>query len=418
MLANLSKREFCVTAESNISPDHLRAYGSGAGAFSGIADGIIWRCYERELEAGRLTPDPGQREVVEALQRLAADLLAWEGSLAQTKTAGGFAGRWFRSWISPRAPARTAEASVDTPKGVYLWGGVGRGKTHLVDLFVRCLPVERKLRLHFHRFMELVHQSLAVLEGEVEPLHAVADDFAAETDLLVLDELLVADITDAMILGELFKQLVARNVVLVFTSNTPPDDLYRDGLQRSRFLPAIETLKRHTEVVELQGDHDYRQHLLKQCEYYLHDSEPATLNTRLEAYFHTLSAVETHEDRREVFINGREIPVVMWADGILWCTFDQLCATPRSVGDYIKIATLFHTLILGEVPVLTREEDDAARRFVSLVDELYERGTRLIVAAAAPPQALYQGGRLAFEFERTESRLLEMQSDRCGTTGG
>ncbi len=387
------------------------------GSASSLAAGKVWRCYERERREGLLQEDPAQYEAMQALTQLAADLLGWQeraDTSPRRESVGMVAGRWLRHWVLSYLESEQRRDEADSgppmPRGLYLWGGVGRGKTHLVDLFFHCLPMERKLRLHFHRFMELVHESLTVLEGEADPLEKVAADFAQETDLLVLDELLVADITDAMILGELFRHLLAQKVVLVFTSNFPPDELYKDGLQRSRFLPAIEILKQHTRVVELSGDQDYRLGLLEGLEHYLVGDDMDELNARLERQFHRLVAVERHQGRGDIVINGRQIPVVMWADGVLWCRFEQLCATDRSVSDYIKIARIFHTLMLSEVPQLDAEQDDAARRFVLLVDELYERGVKLIVSAAVPPDQLYVGNRLAFEFERALSRLHEMQS--------
>jgi len=347
--------------------------------------------YARALRDRGFSRDPGQRAALEKLDALRRRLRRAQRSRLP---------RWLKAlWSrSPDAPVR----------GLYLWGGVGRGKTWLMDLFFASLPFAERRRQHFHRFMHDVHAALAQLKQERDPLEHVADTIAREVRVLCFDELQVTDIADAMILGGLFAALFRRGVTLVATSNTPPEDLYRDGLQRARFLPAIELLERHLEVLRVAGATDYRLRELTQAGVYL-PAGAADTPARLELLFGRLGG---HAARAggDIVIEGRPIPVVREGAGVAWFEFAALCTGPRSQDDYIEIAREYRSVILSGVPVLEASDDDAARRFIELVDELYDRNVSLIVSAAAAPQALYRGERLSAPFERTVSRLIEMQS--------
>ncbi|MGH8267245.1 MAG: cell division protein ZapE [Steroidobacteraceae bacterium] len=308
--------------------------------------------------------------------------------------------RWFDALRRRGAPPPV--------KGLYLWGGVGRGKTWLMDLFFASLPFEERRRRHFHRFMHDVHARLAQLTQQREPLEQIAADIARDTRVLCVDELQVADIADAMILGGLFAGLFRRAVTLVATSNTPPWDLYKDGLQRARFLPAIELLERHLEVVRLGGATDYRLRQLTQAGIYLPADAPDTA-ARLAALFGELTRHGAHAGGH-ILIEGRPIPVIREGAGVVWFEFAQLCAGPRSPDDYLEIAREYQSVIVSGIPVLDAAADDAARRFIAVVDQFYDRNVNLIVAAAAPAPELYRGERLREAFERTVSRLIEMRS--------
>jgi cell division protein ZapE len=351
--------------------------------------------YRRELEAHGYRPDPAQEHAVARLEdlrrRLQTAARHERGILARLRTR--FSGE----------PARTQV------RGLYLWGGVGRGKTFLMDLFTHALDVPVR-RSHFHRFMHDVHDRLRDLrELELEdPLDRLAADLAVETRVLCFDELYVSDIADAMLLGGLFGALVQRGVTLVFTSNVPPQGLYRDGLQRSRFLPAIDLLERHTEVLELDHGVDYRLRQLERAPLYVDATAPdadAQLGARFEAI-----AGEPGRAGGEIEVEHRSIAVKRHTPNVAWFEFAALCEGPRSQADYIELARQFHTIVVSNVPVFVAGRDDPARRFVALVDELYDRGVKLVMSGAAPATSLYRGERLTFEFQRTASRLTEMQS--------
>jgi len=347
--------------------------------------------YRQALEGGTLEPDPGQAAVVERLDDLHHRLLR-------------------RPPASPPLLRRLVRRSRHTPpeKGLYVWGGVGRGKTWLVDLFYNQLPLRAKRRTHFHRFMRDIHERLTGLKGEPDPLRKVAARIAGDTRLLCLDEFVVLDIGDAMILARLLDALFDEGITLVTTSNTPPDRLYPAGIQRASFLPAIDLLKRHTDVVELVGKTDYRLRFLEQATVY-HTPVDAGTRERLLDEFDRL-APEAAASGGHVRVLGREIAVVRCADDVVWFDFMALCGPPRSQADYLEIARCFHTVFITDIPVLGPALDDATRRFLHLVDVFYDRGVKLILSAAAPPESLYQGERLAFDFQRAASRLREMQS--------
>ena len=343
--------------------------------------------YQQDLLRPDFVADPAQKMAVDHLQRLYDDLLA--------QPAGGLLAGLFRR---SRKPC----------KGLYFWGGVGRGKTYLMDTFFESLPFDQKLRLHFHRFMRRVHQEIRTLKDQKNPLDIVADRLAGEARVLCFDEFFVSDIADAMILGNLMEKLFARGVSLVATSNIVPDRLYENGLQRERFLPAIAILKTHVEVVNVDSGTDYRLRTLEQAELYHWPLDPAA-DATLARSFAALSPAPGHDDV-ELEIEGRTIQARKEADDVAWFDFSALCDGPRSQNDYIELAKEYHTVLLSNVPALHSGIDDQVRRFINLVDEFYDRNVKLVISAAKPLEDLYSGGRLTFEFQRTQSRLLEMQS--------
>ena len=293
-------------------------------------------------------------------------------------------------------------------RGLYIWGGVGRGKTHLVDTFYDSLALERKLRVHFHRFMQRVHSALTQHSGAKNPLEVVADEIADEALLLCFDEFFVSDIGDAMILGGLIDALFRRGVTLVATSNIPPQELYRDGLQRSRFLPAIALLEQHLTVTQLEAATDYRFRTLQRADLW-HVPHDEVASAALSEYFLSLTGQEAG-DPKTVDINQRAVKLLADAPGVAWATFSTLCEEPRSAVDYVEMAREYHTVLIEQIPLLERDKEDAARRFINLVDEFYDRNVKLIATAAHPPETLYDGVRLRFEFDRTVSRLQEMRT--------
>ena len=300
--------------------------------------------------------------------------------------------------------------NCDPARGLYLWGGVGRGKTFLMDMFYDTLPLPNKLRLHFHRFMQRVHDDLHSLGAGPDPIPEVGRRFAAQAQVLCLDEMHINDITDAMIMGSLLAALFDHGVTVVTTANTPPSDLYKNGLQRERFLPAIAQMEQHLRIVELDSPTDYRLRKLAQAQVY-HCPLGAAADTGLAANYRAAIAVN-HPKPDNILINKRRIPVVKWTDGVAWFDFDILCTAPRSQSDYIEIARYFHTVLLQNIPVLSDAQADQTRRLIHAVDTFYDANVKLLISAAAPPQTLYHGERLQFEFQRTVSRLIEMQSQQ------
>jgi len=296
----------------------------------------------------------------------------------------------------------------DPIQGLYLWGGVGRGKTLLTDLLFASLPDENIARWHFHRFMQDIHARLRSLTNTEDTLSVVAKDLAKNMRLLILDEFFVSDIGDAMILGRLLDQLFARGVCLVTTSNIPPQELYRDGLQRSSFLPAIALLEKHCTSLKLESAQDYRLRHLAHAATYL---TPTDENAQrcLAEHYRRLSQHRVGSSTA-LLVNDREIIAKAISDGIAWFDFSELCEGPRAVSDYIEIARDFHTVLISNVPRFASHNEDPARRFVHLIDEFYDRHVNLILSAEADPISLYQGEKLEREFERTSSRLIEMQS--------
>lgn len=348
--------------------------------------------YQRDLNKADFVADPAQQAAIDELDRLYQVLVESHG-----KRSPGLVRRLFGG----------GEPLWQPVKGLYFWGGVGRGKTYLMDTFYEVLPFKEKKRTHFHRFMRQVHQRLKQLEGQKNPLQQIARTFAEDTRVLCFDEFFVSDITDAMILGALMEALFSHGVVLVATSNIVPDGLYQNGLQRSRFLPAIDLLKQHTDVVNVDGGTDYRLRALERAELY-HAPLDGEADKSLMRSFVAL-APEPGQADQQLEVEGREIAVRWLADDVAWFEFKALCDGPRSQNDYIELAREFHAVLISNVPCF-RQQDDWARRFINLVDEFYDRNVKLVLSAEVPLAELYHSGRLAFEFERTCSRLLEMQS--------
>jgi cell division protein ZapE len=304
--------------------------------------------------------------------------------------------------------------SPDVPKGLYLWGGVGRGKTFLMDAFYVCLPYRRKRRIHFHNFMAEVHHEMKLLAKENDPLIALADRIAKSTRLLCLDEFHVDDIADAMILGRLVEAMFARGVVLITTSNYPPDGLYTNGLQRQNFLPAIELLKRELKVMQIEGGDDYRLRAMTREPLFLvaDDADGKAANeARLDALFERITA-GTRRDEPHVEVRGRAIAVKRIARSVVWFNFKELCGGAHAQEDYLEIAHRFPTVFLSHIPRMTADHADEARRFTWLIDVLYDNNVRLVASAAAAPDQLYGEGAMSGEFTRTTSRLTEMQTQR------
>lgn len=348
--------------------------------------------YAAGVARGDWQADAAQQGALAELDRLHDALLA-----AEAARQGALARVLAR--LRPPAPVQ----------GLYLWGGVGRGKTFLTELLFEHLPMEGRRRLHFHRFMADVHARLRAHRQVRDPLRAIARELGEQARLLVLDECVVTDIGDAMLLGHLLEGLFEHGVTLVATSNIAPKDLYKDGLQRAQFLPAIAAIERHCNVLELAGAHDWRlQHLRQAATWCVqHDQH---CEQRLFASFEAL-AMGLPRLPGVLEVNDRPMHAREHADGVVWFDFSELCEGPRAVADYIEIARDYHTVLVSGVPVFDRFNEDAAKRFVLMVDEFYDRHVNLLASAAATPNALYRGHRHAAEFARTESRLIEMQSD-------
>ncbi len=349
--------------------------------------------YRVRIATGEALADEYQANVVESLQDLYERLIK-----ADKQQSSGIFGRLLGM--------KNGETALE--KGLYIWGGVGSGKTWLVDIFYNQLPIKAKMRSHFHHFMRETHEALEKLKGHRDPLDIYAEHLSEKIRVLCLDEFIVTDITDAMILAQLLKALFARGVTLVTTSNTMPDHLYENGLQRDNFLPAIEMLKHNTKVIHLDSAIDYRLRYLEQAKVY-HTPLGPEVDDLLAEEFGSL-APEDGSEGGSVHVFGRDIPIKRMADDIIWFDFMALCGPPRSQADYLEIARCYHTVIISDVPILDPSLDDATRRFIYLIDEFYDRGVKLILSAATSPESLYQGKRLAFDFKRVKSRLLEMQS--------
>jgi cell division protein ZapE len=341
----------------------------------------------RELAGnGGFVADPGQVRVVTALDAL------WHALERQRH---------------PTLLERVRRNKPQYVQGLYIWGSVGRGKTWLMDLFFEQLPVERKQRVHFHRFMQRIHHSLGE-QGQVrDPLPRIAGDWARSCRVLCLDEFFVSDIADAMLLGGLLENLFNSGVTLVTTSNIAPDGLYPGGLQRAKFLPAIELIKQNTQVIELSGTTDYRLRILEQSEIFHYPLDEAADRVMTESFDRMAADCELNHDLE---INGRNFHARRRGDGVIWFEFEELCAKPRGSIDFIEIARAFNTVVISNMPRLGEEDSNAARRFVTLVDEFYDRNVKLLISADARIKQLYSGRALEFEFQRTVSRLTEMQS--------
>ena len=349
--------------------------------------------YQADLRQGDFLADPAQAVVMQRIQALYEELLvapAPAPSLLQ-KVLG-------RRGAGGRGPV----------KGVYLWGSVGRGKTYLMDCFFESLPIQNKLRTHFHRFMQSIHHELKGLPDAVDPLVEVAARFRRRTRVLCFDEFHVADITDAMLLGRLLAAFFEQGITLVTTSNEEPDRLYWDGLQRGQFIPAIELLKRHTHVMRLDGDLDYRLRALERAPVY-HSPLGTAAQAGLVDTFDQL-APHSHSEPVVIEIEGRKIDTVRCAVGLVWFEFAVICGGPRSAADYIEIGLCYHTVLISNIPIMDADMDDQAKRLMNLVDELYDRNVKLVASAQTEPDGIYFGGRHVQTFRRTISRLEEMRT--------
>ena len=346
--------------------------------------------YNELVIQGAIEEDPEQEAIASILDKL----------YEQLNAPTGIMGRW-RLPFKP-FPRRAVQ-------GLYIWGGVGRGKTMLMDMFCECLPEGQRLRFHFHRFMQRVHDDLRINSGATNPLDAVAEGLSLESKILCFDEFYVSDIGDAMILSELLAALFSRGVTLVATSNIVPDRLYWNGLQRARFLPAINLLKQNTMVLELASRVDYRLRVLQQDQIYYYPLTDDAERGLRERFYDLVK--KSSWIKEELQVNGRIIKAVAVTENIAWFRFAELCHGPRSQNDYIELAKIFHTLLLSGIPIFTSANEDAARRFISLIDELYDCNVNLVLTAEVEAENLYQGGMFREEFARTASRLIEMQSE-------
>ncbi len=341
--------------------------------------------------------DPAQERAVALLEALSSQLSSVPAPSAVTPSL------WRRALSWMRGPSERPMV-----RGLYLYGGVGRGKTYLLDLFYDCLPVQRKLRIHFHHFMRDVHARRRALGDIQDPLVHIAADYADNYRVICFDEFMVHDITDAMILSRLLGALFVQGVVLVATSNFAPGELYADGFQRDRFLPAIALLQQYCQVQSVDNGVDYRLARLQRSELYL-DARLPNANQRLASLFAEM-APDAPITEVVLEVNGRPLEARAAGQSCLWCDFEALCERPLGAADYLELACEYTMLFLSGVPALTAENDDAARRFITLVDALYDHRTRLVLAAFTSLDTLYSGTRLAFEFQRTRSRLHDMQT--------
>ncbi len=344
--------------------------------------------YDGELKRLGHSDDAAQRNAVAQLNDLRQRLL--------TDKPRNW---WQRLWRQHRVHA--------LERGVYLWGGVGRGKTWLMDLFYESLPIREKQRSHFHRFMQFVQHELHRKRNRPDPLNLIALQLAAKTRVLCFDEFHVSDIADAMLLGPLLQALFDQGVTLVATSNCAPDDLYKEGLQRARFIPAIKAIKDYTLVLNVDSGIDYRLRHLEHAQTWF---DSTTESTRSMQQLFTQLAQDQLINQHVLLLNHRKIKARQLAHGVAWFDFNEICDGPRGQADYIELARCYHSVFISSVPQLDNTLENQARRFIALVDEFYDRGVKLFVSAAVPPQSLYQGSLLSFEFQRTLSRLIEMQS--------
>lgn len=351
--------------------------------------------YEKALKQPDMVPDSAQQQAIIKLDALSDRLLKNNQSAFLTRLRK----------LSPIKKWRPAPI-----QGLYFWGGVGRGKTWLMNLFYEELAIKEKKRIHFHHFMLDIHEDLAAVKKQKNPLTQIARNIAQQCQVLCIDEFIVTNITDAMILSELLHVLFKYQVCLVATSNRVPDDLYLNGLQRDRFLPAIALIKRHTEVFHLDAGVDHRTALLEQADVYYHPIDENT-DQMIRRRMQELAISPVRENQR-LMIQNRVIETLCCSDEIAWFHFEQICSTPRAAPDYIELAQKFNTIIITDIPLLDQYSDDQARRFIYLIDELYDRNVKLIASAAAQPDALYDGTMLEFAFRRTSSRLIEMRSHK------
>ena len=344
--------------------------------------------YAKAISSGQFMPDDAQAQAVHELNR------TWEELVNRYKSSK----KAFRRFRRQTAP-----------KGVYMWGGVGRGKTWLMDQFFDSIPFRRKTRMHFHHFMQFVHKELNRNSGQQNPLDIVADQIYKEAVVICFDEFFVSNVTDAMILSDLFQKLFTRGITLVATSNIAPDGLYKNGIHRDRFIPTIEMVKKNCVILNVDAGVDYRLRVLKQAQLF---KSPLSHDNQIwmAQRFSALTQSQTVSDE-PITINKRIVETLGHTEDVLWCEFSELCMKPRSPADFIEIANIYNTVLVSNVPNLNDVLSEGTRRFIYLVDEFYDRGVKLLLTSEATIIDLYNGEKLAFEIERTRSRLLEMQSD-------
>ena len=355
---------------------------------------MIESVYQALIDSNELVEDHNQKRVIQALQQL-HDELSTDNPDDSTIIDR------FTTFLSRKSNTRSIQ-------GLYIWGGVGRGKTFLMDMFFSNLHFQDKLRLHFHRFMDQAHAMLKNYRDQPDPLKLVAKEFSSKAKVLCFDEFFVNDIGDAMILAGLLEGLFENNVALIATSNVEPSLLYKDGLQRERFLPTIDLLQKHTKVIHLQGETDHRFEFLKSNDVYNTPIDEKSHQWLVHNYLN-LANERVEASWEKIKINDREIQTLQHTDSVAWFDFKEICDGPRGAADYIAIAKQYNTVLISHVPILDGK-DDQARRFITMIDEFYDRNVKLILSAEATPDKLYIGTRLKAEFARTSSRLTEMQS--------
>jgi cell division protein ZapE len=349
--------------------------------------------YRQEIALGGMSYDAGQEYAVLLLQ------VVYDAMLQRAKTQ--------QTWFA-KMKQKLKLTPVQPVLGLYLWGGVGIGKTFLMDIFYHTLPFQRKQRSHFHHFMRCVQEQLRSLQGQIDPLDRIAHQIAEKTDIICFDEFLVWDLADAMILGRLFTALFKQRVTLVATSNVHPDDLYKNGLQRELFLPAIALLKKYTMITHVATAVDYRLRTLERAGVYFYPLDDDARQNMLDSF--ESFARGLGEEAALLEVEKRQLPTVRLAATVAWFDFSVLCNMPRSQVDYLELSRRFHTILLSDVPKLTEEENNQVRYLINLIDILYDANVKLVMSAAVPIDEMYAEGMLSFEFNRTKSRLNEMQS--------
>lgn len=349
-------------------------------------------CYKDFIQNKGFHADPAQEQAVGLTQKLYEELASLETVQAPKRLF---------SFFKKQEPSRI--------KGLYFWGGVGRGKSFLIDSFFDCLPFSEKKRIHFNHFMQDIHSQLRTLPKTPDPLKVIAKDYAHKYRVICIDEFHVDDITDAMIMAGLLQALFENGIVLVTTSNIAPEDLYKNGLQRDRFLPAIEMIKRHTTIFQLNSNTDYRLQLLEQQGTY-HAVAPHESHAIMESHLQRL-ANTTITYNTDIVINGRNIHCKAITDNQVWFEFSDICQTPRSSGDYIQLAREFQTILVSNIPAMGDGQNDIVQRFIQLIDAVYDHNVKFIATALTSPDDLYNGEGLTVPFQRTVSRLHEMRSE-------